>query len=50
LLDPTSAEGIKNAAEKYANGESAQFDYVSNGVDNNIKELDAYYDSVSKIS
>ena len=50
LLDPTSAEGIKNAAENYANGELAEFDYVSNGVDNNIKELDTYYDSVSKIS
>lgn len=49
LLDPNSAEGIRNAAENYANGDSTDFEYISNGVDNNIRELEEYHAALDNV-
>ena len=48
FLDPNSAEGIRNAAENYANGDSIEFDYTSDGIDKNIRELEEYHTSVDE--
>ena len=49
FLDPNSAEGIRNAAENYANGDSTDFEYISNGVDNNIRELEEYQTALDNV-
>ncbi|MBF0931919.1 MAG: hypothetical protein HXJ92_00735, partial [candidate division SR1 bacterium] len=46
FLDPNSEDGIRNAAENYANGNSTEFDYLSDGLDGNIKELEIYHSAV----
>ena len=48
FLDPNSAEGIRNAAENYANGDSIEFDYTSDGIDKNIRELEEYHTLVDE--
>lgn len=46
FLDPNSEDWIRNAAENYANGNSTEFNYLSDGLDSNIKELEIYHSAV----
>ena len=46
FLDPNSEDWIRNAAENYANGNSTEFNYLSDGLDGNIKELEIYHSAV----